>query len=135
MHRDKEAEAAFREAIALDPSFLEAHYQLGNLLASANATIQAGLAAADSENTQVYRDAANHYIDAIRQADARIEAAYAPIPPDRRRIITTHDAFGYYGARYGIDTTAKPEVVKQALQSLAPRGTLVALGLGAAEPT
>ena len=37
------------------------------------------------------------------------------------------------GAAYGIDTTAIPEVVKQAQQSLAARGTLVALGLGAEE--
>ena len=37
------------------------------------------------------------------------------------------------GATYGIDTTAKPEVVKQAQQSLGVRGTLVALGLGAEE--
>jgi aryl-alcohol dehydrogenase len=37
------------------------------------------------------------------------------------------------GAAYGIDTTAIPEVVKHAQQSLAVRGTLVALGLGATE--
>jgi aryl-alcohol dehydrogenase len=37
------------------------------------------------------------------------------------------------GARYAIDTTAIPAVVKQAQQSLAVRGTLVALGLGAEE--
>jgi aryl-alcohol dehydrogenase len=37
------------------------------------------------------------------------------------------------GAAYAIDTTAIPQVVKQAQQSLAPRGTLVALGLGAEE--
>jgi aryl-alcohol dehydrogenase len=37
------------------------------------------------------------------------------------------------GASYAIDTTAIPAVVKQAQQSLAPRGTLVALGLGAEE--
>ena len=37
------------------------------------------------------------------------------------------------GAAYGIDTTAIPDVVKQAQQSLAARGTLVALGLGAEE--
>jgi aryl-alcohol dehydrogenase len=39
------------------------------------------------------------------------------------------------GAAYGIDTTAIPEVVKQAQQSLAVRGTLVVLGLGAEEYT
>jgi aryl-alcohol dehydrogenase len=37
------------------------------------------------------------------------------------------------GAAYGIDTTAIPDVVKQAQQSLGVRGTLVALGLGAPE--
>jgi aryl-alcohol dehydrogenase len=37
------------------------------------------------------------------------------------------------GAAYAIDTTAIPAVVKQAQQSLAARGTLVALGLGAEE--
>ena len=37
------------------------------------------------------------------------------------------------GATYGIDTTAIPDVVKHAQQSLGVRGTLVALGLGAAE--
>jgi aryl-alcohol dehydrogenase len=39
------------------------------------------------------------------------------------------------GATYGIDTTAIPQVVKQAQQSLGVRGTLVALGLGAEEYT
>ena len=37
------------------------------------------------------------------------------------------------GASYAIDTTAIPEVVKQAQQALAVRGTLVALGLGPEE--
>lgn len=40
---------------------------------------------------------------------------------------------GGAGASYAIDTTAVSAVVKQAQQSLAPRGTLVALGLGAEE--
>jgi aryl-alcohol dehydrogenase len=39
------------------------------------------------------------------------------------------------GAAYAIDTTAIPAAVKQAAQALAPRGTLVALGLGAEEYT
>ncbi|HET6609612.1 MAG TPA: zinc ABC transporter substrate-binding protein [Rhodopila sp.] len=68
--------------------------------------IAAGLSAADPGHAAAYADAAQHYADAIRQVDARIEAAFAPIPPDQRRIITTHDAFGYYGARYGIEFLA-----------------------------
>ena len=37
------------------------------------------------------------------------------------------------GASFGIDTTAIPQVVKAAQQSLAVRGTLIAIGLGAEE--
>ncbi|MGV3563971.1 MAG: NAD(P)-dependent alcohol dehydrogenase [Nocardioides sp.] len=37
------------------------------------------------------------------------------------------------GASYAIDTTAVPAVVKQGMQALGSRGTLVALGLGAEE--
>ena len=37
------------------------------------------------------------------------------------------------GANYGIDSTAIPAVVKAAQQSLAVRGTLIAIGLGAEE--
>ena len=40
---------------------------------------------------------------------------------------------GGAGSTYAIDTTALPVVVKQAQQALAPRGTLVALGLGPEE--
>ena len=35
-----------------------------------------------------------------------MKAAVAKIPADRRRIITTHDAFGYFAAAYGVDFIA-----------------------------
>jgi zinc/manganese transport system substrate-binding protein len=66
-------------------------------------SIAAGLAAADPANAAAYRDAASGYAAQIVDAGAWIEATLAPVPPGRRRIITTHDAFGYYGARYGIE--------------------------------
>jgi zinc/manganese transport system substrate-binding protein len=65
-----------------------------------------GLAAADPANAGRYRDAATGYAARIAQIDAWIEATLAPILPGQRRIITTHDAFGYYGARYGIEFLA-----------------------------
>ena len=46
---------------------------------------------------------AARYAARIAQAGAWIEATLAPIPAGQRRIITTHDAFGYYGARYGVE--------------------------------
>lgn len=65
--------------------------------------IAEGLATADAANAALYRAAAERYAARILEVDSSIETAFAPIPAERRRIITTHDAFGYYGARYGIE--------------------------------
>ncbi len=73
---------------------------------------------------------------AVDLLDARLGVAerYGAVPlkpsgdqpvPDRVKELT-----GGRGATFGIDTTAKSAVVKQAQQALAPGGTLVALGLG-----
>jgi zinc/manganese transport system substrate-binding protein len=65
--------------------------------------IAEGLAAADPANAIKYHDSAQRYAANITEADRWIAATLAPIPADQRRIITTHDAFGYYGARYGVE--------------------------------
>jgi zinc/manganese transport system substrate-binding protein len=62
-----------------------------------------GLTAVDPPNASLYRARAADYAAAISQTDARIAATFQPIAPADRRVITTHDAFGYYGARYGIE--------------------------------
>lgn len=38
-----------------------------------------------------------------RALDAQVRAAIASIPPDRRLLVTAHDAFGHFGRAYGID--------------------------------
>ncbi|HBK08852.1 MAG TPA: ABC transporter substrate-binding protein [Acetobacteraceae bacterium] len=65
--------------------------------------ITEGLIAVDAANAAAYRDRAAQYTTQITQADAWIATTLGAIPADQRRIITTHDAFGYYGARYGIE--------------------------------
>jgi len=62
-----------------------------------------GLAKADRANAATYQRRGADYITRIEEADAWIEAQFAAIPAAKRRIITSHDAFGYYGARYGIE--------------------------------
>lgn len=61
-----------------------------------------GLAHADPAGAAVYVARSNAYVARLRQLDAEIEARFASIPAARRRVITTHDAFGYYGAHYGV---------------------------------
>jgi zinc/manganese transport system substrate-binding protein len=65
--------------------------------------IAGGLASVDAANAAIYRAAAEQYSARIVQMDGWIEATMTAIPPGQRRIITTHDAFGYYGARYGVE--------------------------------
>jgi len=64
------------------------------------ANIRDGLIAADPEGADIYRANADAYLVKLDALEAEVAAAIAKIPPDRREIITTHDAFGYFGAAY-----------------------------------
>jgi zinc/manganese transport system substrate-binding protein len=66
------------------------------------ANIRDGLAAVDPAGAAGYRAAASAYLAKLDRLDTDIRAAYAPIPPARRRVITTHDALAYYGRAYGV---------------------------------
>ena len=70
------------------------------------ANLRAGLSAADPDGATAYAAAADRYLQRLDALDADIRAAWAPLPRARRRIITTHDALGYYGAEYGVDFLA-----------------------------
>jgi zinc/manganese transport system substrate-binding protein len=67
------------------------------------ANIRDALAAADPAGAADYRAAAGAYIAQLRTLDAEVRATFAAIPRAQRRVVTTHDALGYYGAAYGID--------------------------------
>jgi len=64
--------------------------------------VAAAFATADPAGADGYKGRADALVRQIQSLDQEVAAGFAPIPPERRRIITTHDAFGYYGARYGI---------------------------------
>lgn len=68
--------------------------------------VAAGLSAADPDGAGAYADNAAHYAARLEELHAWVEAQYADIPRARRRIVTSHDAFAYYGERYGIDFLA-----------------------------
>lgn len=71
-------------------------------------------------------------LDSRRQAAERY-GALGVDPNDETPVLDHVRELTGGGAAYAIDTTAIPEVVRQAQQSLRSRGTLVALGLGAEE--
>jgi zinc/manganese transport system substrate-binding protein len=73
------------------------------------ATIRDALITADPSGKATYEANATTYLAELDMVDAEIRAAVARLPADRRKIITSHDAFGYFAATYG-------------LQFIAPRG-------------
>jgi zinc/manganese transport system substrate-binding protein len=64
------------------------------------ANIRDGLIAADPAGAAAYRVNATAYLARLGDLDREVRAALAKILPERREIITTHDAFGYFGAAY-----------------------------------
>jgi zinc/manganese transport system substrate-binding protein len=65
--------------------------------------IAAGLIRALPEAADQLRARADAYVAEIEAADRFVTETLGAVPPDRRRIITSHDAFGYFAARYGIE--------------------------------
>ena len=64
--------------------------------------IRDGLISADPADKADYEANAKAYLGKLDQLEAQVKAAIASIPPKNRKIITTHDAFGYFGAAYGV---------------------------------
>jgi zinc/manganese transport system substrate-binding protein len=72
--------------------------------------IRDGLIVVDPDGTAIYEANATAYLDAIAKEVAAVKDTLGKLPEDRCRIITSHDAFGYFGAAYGIEVIA-PEGV------------------------
>ena len=66
------------------------------------ANVRDALVAADPAGKGAYEANAAAYLTRLDALDAEIKAAVGKIPADRRKIITTHDAFGYFAAAYGV---------------------------------
>ncbi len=64
------------------------------------------LAKADPSNAADYRARGERYIGRLRALDADIRREIAKVPPARRRVITSHDAFGYFAGAYGVEFLA-----------------------------
>jgi zinc/manganese transport system substrate-binding protein len=68
--------------------------------------IRDALAAADPAGAEAYRANTQNYLAKLDALEREIGAAVAQIPQDRRKVISTHDAFGYLASAYGIEFVA-----------------------------
>jgi zinc/manganese transport system substrate-binding protein len=70
------------------------------------ANIRDGLIAADLAGADVYKANAEVYLAQLDALDREVRAAVATIPPERRKVISSHSAFGYFADAYGISFLA-----------------------------
>jgi zinc/manganese transport system substrate-binding protein len=65
-----------------------------------------GLGRADPAGAAEYAAAAGRYIARLDALDGEIRALFAPIPKAQRRVVTSHEAFAYFAAAYGVEMLA-----------------------------
>ncbi len=68
--------------------------------------IAAALGRLDPEGKSVYQANSEAYVKDLQTLDADAKAQISAIPENKRKVITSHDAFGYLGAHYGIQFLA-----------------------------
>jgi zinc/manganese transport system substrate-binding protein len=82
------------------------------------ANIRDGLVAIDPDGWKAYEANAAAYGEELGALDAEIKTLVAKLPDDRRKVITSHDAFGYFGHAYGLSFIA-PQGVSTASEASA----------------
>jgi zinc/manganese transport system substrate-binding protein len=70
------------------------------------ANIRDALVAADPADAAGFRSNAQAYLLRLDALEREVREAVSRIPQARRKVISTHDAFGYFAAAYGIEFIA-----------------------------
>jgi zinc/manganese transport system substrate-binding protein len=78
------------------------------------ANIRDALIAADPAGKDTYHANAAAYLAELDALEREVRDVVAKIPPDRRRVVTSHNAFGYFQDAYGISFTAPQGVSTEA---------------------
>jgi ABC-type Zn uptake system ZnuABC Zn-binding protein ZnuA len=91
--------------------------------------IERQLAAADPSEKAVFARNADAYLKRLQALDASIATCIDSVPRAQRKLVTDHDAFGYFAARYGIDVVGAviPSQTTEAQPSAKDLRELIAL--------
>jgi len=68
--------------------------------------IRDALVAAAPADAEAFKSNANAYLAKLDALDGEVRQAVAQIPENRRKVISTHRAFGYFAAAYGVEFVA-----------------------------
>jgi len=114
-HGDDHAEGEEHDHAGHDHGAFDPHaWQSVTNVALYVGNIERGLAAADPAGAETYAANAAAYLAELDTLDAEIRAAVAALPEDRRTVVTSHDAFGYFAADYGLTFIAPQGVSTEA---------------------
>jgi len=91
--------------------------------------IRDSLIEVDPGGTDEYRSNADEYVAKLERLDSRIAACIERIPRDQRKLVTSHDALGYFAKRYDVEVigAAIPALTTQAQASSGETADLVDL--------
>jgi zinc/manganese transport system substrate-binding protein len=140
-HEHHEDEAAEAESHAAEEAEEETHAEAGEehhhgdidphaFQSVHNAEVYAkniadAFCAADAAGCDTYKGNAEAYAAKLKALDKEIQAGVAAIPQDKRVIITSHDAFGYFAHEYGITFLAPEGVSTESEASAADVAALI----------
>jgi zinc/manganese transport system substrate-binding protein len=88
--------------------------------------IRAALSKVDPAGKSAYDANATAYLAKLDALEQEVKAAIGKIPADHRRIITTHDAFGYFGGAYGMEFISPEGVSTDAQPSAKDMAKIIA---------
>jgi zinc/manganese transport system substrate-binding protein len=91
--------------------------------------IRDALAAANPAHRAAYAHRAAAYLHRLRALDTRLAACFARLPRTERKLVTDHDAFGYFAHRYRLDVVGAviPSQTTQAQPSAGATARLIRL--------
>jgi zinc/manganese transport system substrate-binding protein len=101
-HSDEEGEAD-EESEAHDDEIDPHWWQDPRNAILAIEAIRDALGEADPDGRRAYERNARAYIAELRALDDEIERCMERVPPDKRKLVTTHDALGYFAERYDVE--------------------------------
>ncbi|MDQ0315035.1 metal ABC transporter substrate-binding protein [Amorphus orientalis] len=91
---------------------------LGNGMIYAN-NIAKALAEADPAHADGYQERAEAYVAEQQALDAKLKKEFGALPEAHRKVVTSHDAFQYFGKAYGVQFIAPEGISTEAEPSAA----------------
>ena len=84
-----------------------------------------GLVKADPEDKAALQSNGNRYISQLTEIDGWAKAQFSAIPLAKRKVLTSHDAFGYFGRAYNVTFLAPQGLSSESEASAAQVAALI----------